>query len=68
MDIVVVGGQPFDIAGGLPNISIVINIYIEYVHDMYGMYSIHGGPPATTKSQKRRQPTTMVDVQAATSF
>ena len=57
---IVVGGRGFDIAGGPPNMHIVV--YKHRVYQYYNRYvhSIYGGLPAKTKSQKRRPPTTML--------
>ena len=67
-----VGGRVFYIAGGPPNMCIVVCIWyirylysiygwlIEYIHDIRCLYSIYGWLPAKTKSQKWRPPTTMI--------
>ena len=57
---IVVGGRVFDIAGGRPNIYIVVYIHRIYKWYVRYVYSIYGGPPAKTKSQKWRPPTTMI--------
>ena len=56
---IVVGGRDFDIAGGPPNVHIVGDIHRVYQWYIRYVYSIYGGPPAKTKSQKWRPPTTM---------
>ena len=57
---IVVGRRVFDIAGGRPTMYIVV--YIHRVYKWYIRYvcSIYGGPPAKTKSQTWRPPTTMI--------
>ena len=37
---IVVGRRLFDIAGGPPNMYTIIYIYIEYIHDIQGMYIV----------------------------
>ena len=57
---IVVGGRVFYIAGGSSNMYIVVyipRVYTGYTRYVYSMYS---RPPARTKSQKWRPPTTMI--------
>ena len=41
---IVVGGRDFDIAGGPPNVHIVVYIHRIYQWYIRYVYSIHGGP------------------------
>ena len=56
---IVVGGRGFNIAGGPPNMYVVVYIHRVYKWYLRYVYSIYGGPPAKTKSRKLRPPTSM---------
>ena len=59
---IVVDRRLFDIAGGPPNMYIVVYIHRVYKWYIRYVYGIYGGSPAKTKSQKWRPPTTMVEM------
>ena len=57
---IVVGGRVFDFAGGPSKMWILVYVHRVYKWYIRYVYSVNGGPPDTTKSQKCRPPTTMV--------